>query len=443
MKRVLLISYRFPPEGGAQSQSVAKLAKGLAERGWELEVLTVLNPPTYLVDDHLLAELPHTVHIRRAYSLEPTRLVQAFRRIKTALVSRRASAEPPSAQRGARYYTSLPRGVVDLAKALFVPDEKVGWTPWAVREAMRIHSEKPVDVIVSDGPPYTAHGIAWRVARRLHLPWLAILMDPVFGCYAFPPATPIHAILMRRYERKICKRAAHLTIATEGMRRDMIGRNPEVEGRVTVCSNGYDPKDYEEPAPGPHEGFVISYVGAFQRSITPDLFLDAVARLLGQDDSFSRDVRVRLVGPRHAGIDHTVARYDLDSVVEQAGPVSHAEAVQQMRASDVLLLILGPEPESCAILTTKLPEYLAAGKPVLALVPVDGVAADTVRRARAGEVADPRDPHAAADALAHMYRMWKTGTLPVPTPDVVGEFSWDAQLREVDRILRRLTGLAR
>lgn len=438
--RMLLVSYEFPPIGGTQSQSIAKLAEGLARRGWTVEALMVADPAVHMIDEELRRELPDNVHVRQAYSLEPTRVAQWFRRLRHG----RGRGETVSGGRTgageARYdrtYTRLPRWFVQAVRVFFVPDEKFGWTPWAVREAERIHAEEPFDIVISAGPPYSAYGIGWRVARRLRLPCVAVLMDLIVGCDGIKPPTPMNAMLMRAYERRVIERADLVVIASDWMRAEVLERIPEASDRIVAMNNAFDPRDFQGDEPSPHDDFVVSFVGMFTPARRPDVFLDAVARLLEGNEALRRDLRVRFVGPRSAATDRAISSRGLGDTVEQSGFVSHPEAIGAMRASDVLLLVLGPEPESRTLVTSKLPEYLAAGKAVLALVP-DGAAAEIVRRADAGDVVDPTDSTAVAEALSRLYEAWRGGTLPVPKREVVEEFNREKQLDVLDEMLGRL-----
>jgi len=437
--RLLLVSYEFPPKGGTQSQWVTKLAVGLAERGWEVEALSVADPPTALLDEDLLDEVAHRVRVTRTYSLEPTRLVQAFRRLGGRDRARAGESAQPlrDPPHGARSYTSAPPWLVKLAKALFVPDEKVGWVPWAVSAGVNLHAEKPIDVVVTTGPPHSAHIIGRRLKRRLHIPWVANLMDPIVDYYALKPATPLNASFTRRYERRLLKHVDRATIATETMRRGLLQRNPDAAGRVGVFPNCFDPADFHNRHVRDSKRFVISYVGAFQLTITPNVFLEAVAALAARDDRFADDVRVRLVGPRDAQTDRAIETTRTEDFVDRVGFLSHAAATRAMVEADVLLLVLGPEPEASAILTSKLPEYLASGRAVLALAP-EGEAADLVRRAGAGEVAAPNSVEAVGAALGRLYRQWQDGALPRPDPRVVAEYGCGPHLSDLDKLIRSL-----
>lgn len=433
MSRLLLISYEFPPKGGTQSQHVAKLAKGLAQQGWDVDVLTVADPPASTIDLALLEEVGAHLRVHTAWSLEPTRLVQLVKRLREG---RRTAVEPAAAPAG-RSYTSLPRWAIRLIQAFFIPDEKVGWTGWAVREARRLHAEEPFDVILATGPSYTAYGVGRKLARVLGLPWLADLRDPITGGYFFKPVTPLHRALMLRFERRVVISADRLIAATDGITDDLVLRYPQLGGRIETIPNGFDAADFAGPQPPPHRGFEVAYVGAFQATIRPDAFLEAFRRLRDADPAFREDARVRFVGGRDAETDEAVQSRGLDVVVERVGFVTHFEAVTAMRAADVLLLVLGPERESAGILTSKLPEYLGSRRPVLALVP-PGIAADIVDATGTGAVVPPLDTAATEAALRELYERWREGALAPPAEEVVERFDRDVLARRVSELLASL-----
>jgi glycosyltransferase involved in cell wall biosynthesis len=433
LSRLLFITYEFPPKGGTQAQHVTSLACWLAAEGWNVTVLTVEDPPISLVDSTLLSKASACVMVARAWSLEPTRLVQLLRGAR-----RRSDRADPIAP-GTRGVTSAPRWFIRLVQSFFIPDEKVGWTSYAVREAVRLHAIAPFDAVFSSAPPFTAHHVARVVSRRLGLPWIADMRDPIVGGYFFRPASPLHAWLRRRFERRIAFDADVILAATGGIREGVIERVPGTSDRVITVPNGFDPADFSGPASvGTPETFTISYVGAFQATIRPDVFLEAVASLCSGDPDFARDVRVRFVGPLDPQTGAAIERTGTSDLVERTGFVTHEEATAAMRASSANLLVVGPEPASLGIMTSKLPEYLAAGRPILALVPAGGVAAEIVARARAGEVVPPDDVGAVTDALRRLYAQWKAGTATAPDPAVVAEFDRVEHARLISDLLHGL-----
>ena len=436
MRSILLISYEFPPKGGTQAQHAAKLASALAERHNRVYVLSVWNPPSPLSDAALLGEVADRVAVERTFSLEPTRLVQLSRAFRRKNSGGHIDKEPSV---GSRSYTSLPSWVIRFVQSFFLPDEKVGWTPWAVHAGNRLLKDRSVDAIVSTGPPFTAHLVAGILARRAALPWAADLRDPIVGGYFFRPSTPLHGRLMARFERFVVEGAAAVTLPTPDWRKELAARLPAYATRLAVLPNAYDPKDFKTGAlrSPPHSRFVVSYVGAFQGSVRAAYLLDGVAEARVRNRLFARDVSVRLVGPTDAETEAAVEGSGLSGVVQRIGFVPHREAVAEMRSADVLVLVLGPEAACRGILTSKLPEYLAAGRPILGLVP-EGSLADVLRRTGAAEIVAPNYATGVADALLRLYDLWRRDELPYPADAVTREFSWETVGGRWEEILRGL-----
>lgn len=495
MRRLLLVSYEFPPKGGTQSRHAAQSAVGLAEAGWDVAVLTVADPPTAMIDLGLAAWVTGKVDIARAWSLEPTRVLQAVRRLSGLLQEMRARRRPRALSRGGRAvpsespvgrdarpaahtaasptprgYSSLSPRTIRLIQSAFFPDEKVGWVPFALRRALLLHRESPFDAVVSVGPPFSAHVVARACASRMGVPWLADLRDPMVGGYFFRPPTRLHSALWRRFERAVVSDAAHVTVATPVMRSELVERHPGTAARITTIVNGFDPAEFaataaiapagsapgdapeasealrgfrgsggiEDPGGPVGRRFVLAYVGSFQGSIRPDTLLEAIAGVAAADEVFAAEVQLRLVGASDPATDAAVRASGLGGRVVQTGFLSRAGAIAEMVAADVLVLVLGPERESRLILTSKLPEYLRAGGFILALVPEDGVAAEIVRRYRRGTVAHPASRRAVETAIAEAYRAWKDEVLPPADESVVGEFDQTALVGRVDALLSRL-----
>jgi len=475
--RLLFITYEFPPKGGPGVQRPLATARYLAEAGWDVTVLTVADPPTSLRDDALLAGLPEAVRVERAWSVEPTRVVQAVRRVGSRLGSGRMGAfvrrlrnglasvpvspDPsraaeqeecgaggiagggPASAPVSRGYTRLSPGAIRAVQALFVPDEKYWWTPFAVRLGKRLHREAAFDCILASGPPFTALGVARRLSRACGIPWVADLRDPITdGCF-FRPLTPLHRSLMYAFERRVLRSAARVITVTEGMREAIGQRLPDVLAKVKTITNGFDQRVFAGPAPVSPADFELAYVGTFQRPISPEVLLTAFAEARTRNPAFSARARIAFIGARDAATDAAVAASGLADVVQRTGFVPHRQAIERMRAASVLLLFLGSGPENRLNLSGKLPEYLGADRPVLALVPPDGVAADVVRRSGAGWVLAPDDVEGTTAALLEAFAAWQTGTLPRPDPAVVASFERSRLVAETGQLLTAVVAESR
>lgn len=415
MPSLLLVTYEFPPRGGPGVQRPLQTAKYLAELGWDVTVLTVLDPPASIGDPDLLQVLPSSVHVERAWSMEPTRVLQWIRR-------RRARTTTETSASGQRGYTRLPRWSIRAIQAFFFPDEKVGWVRRAVRLGKRIHKARGFDVVLASGPPFSGLEVGRRVAKACGVPWIADLRDPIVGGYFFKPLTPVHRARYARFERTIVNSASLLVSATGGMTHELAHRYPDVPERFITITNGWNPADFGDEVVRDEGAFTIAYVGTFQASIRPDAFLEGLQQACARNADLAADVRVVFAGPLDAETADAIARTQTGTWVSRLGFLPHREAVRVMREADVLLLVLGAEASSRSILTGKLPEYLAAYCTVIGLVP-DGVAADLIRRAGAGPVISPHDVKGVAVGIERLHAQWRLGELPTPDPAVVAEFN--------------------
>ena len=423
--RLLLVAYYFPPSGGAGVQRPAKWAKYLPESGVEPVVLTVREGAYPHLDPAMRADVAgvETVRTRApdpfgAYGALTGRTRDEAVAARTGRVG--GSAAP--AERAARWV----RG------NLFVPDARVGWVPFALAAARRIRRERPVDAILTTGPPHSAHLVGLALQRAWRLPWVADFRDPwadIHYARSLNRGTAA-ARLDRWLERQVLERADHVVTVSEPLRASLALVAP----RVTTIRNGFDPDDFPAPAPPVRRDvFEIAYVGTLYGS--PVVLLDAIAALRQQGGG--ERLRLRFVGAVPPELVTDVAARELADVVEVSRPVSHDDAVEIMRRAALLLLTIEAGWSYAAgVVPGKTYEYLASGRPILALVP-PGDAADIVREMGAGTVATEADT--VLDELRGQYRRWESGD------PVAGASGAEAHSRRegAARLAALLEGMAR
>lgn len=432
MPRVLLITYEFPPRGGSGVQRPLKLAKYLGRFGWDVTVLTVADPPTALVDDTLLGELPHTVTVSRAWSAEPTRLVQFLRRLRSGGAQRSRDDGKAARVQG---YSGAPAGLVRIVQSAFVPDEKRFWKPWAVREGVRLARAGRIDAVVTSGPPHTAHLVGFSIARKTGIPHVLDLRDPWVGYFGASYLTPLHRWLDTRAERAVITRAASVVTVTRAIADDYRDRYPGLD--VRVIPNGYDPADLADRDPSP-DVFTIAYTGVFGGPRTPDSFFGGLALAEAEEPDIVRDTRIVMAG---AGVEVEERAVELGvrSRVRGLGYLSHAGILEVLATADAALLVLSDGPESRVSLSGKIFEYIGMRLPVLAVVG-DGEAADLVSGLRGGMVADFGDPRSVCDAILRLHAQWRDGELAGPTPEEAKAYSRVSQAETWANLLDSLTG---
>lgn len=448
MKRVLCIAYYFPPMGLSGVQRTVKFLKYLPEFGWEPAVLTVKETAYWAYDASLFGDLRPEMPIVRTGSLDPLRLIGLLRPSASALPR---GGEGERGRGGLVPPEVIRRGFSWWNHALFVPDNKIGWLPFALFRGNRWLSEAspPVDLIYATAPPFTAHLVGAILATRFRKPLVLDFRDPWSTNQFVSYPTAYHRLLNQALER-VCLRQAGACIATnegivEGLRENGPGKRPRLE----VVFHGFDPEDFEgHPAfpasPSPAEGqggkgageqrgrsserFTITHSGVFYERITPRYFLQALRRLLDERPELEGRIRARFVGLFRRENEALVKTLELEQVVEVTSYVPHRKSVEYLLSSDVLWFMIGEGPSSASWAPGKLFEYLGARKPILACVP-EGTAARTVRAIGNSTVVPPDDVDQIKDAIWRYYQASLDGTLQETDREVV---------RPYDR--RRLTG---
>ena len=413
LRRLLVVAYYFPPMGLSGVQRVAKFIKYLPEHGWQPTVLTIEPAGYFAYDTTLLHEVKQAgVTICRTGSWDPTRF---FRRYQTIVL--------PSEPQRKRLST--------VSQFFFIPDNKIGWYPHALRAGRRLLAEHDFDAIFSSAPPYSAHLIAARLSRQSGLPLVVDFRDDWVGNPRHVYPTPLHRSLHRRLEHRLIRASSHAIAINEPIRHALARRNTrkDFEPSLSVIPQGFDADDFAVAPAARKPGMMrLLYSGIFYDAQTPDFFLRALAKAVETQPEMRDHIEAVFIGLLPEASLHLAARLGIGDLVRYVGYVVHEEAVAQLQATDVLWMTIGKRPGAEGISTGKLFEYFGTRKPILALVP-EGAAAEALRPYGAACIVEPDDVDAIARSILGMFAQWQGGSLP--TPD-------DAYVQQFDR--KRLAG---
>lgn len=415
MKRLLLVSYYFPPLGGPGVFRPLRLAKYLPRNGWDVTVLTVSPRVRLLKDPQLLKEVPKEVTVAPTLTLEPRGLLLMLLKL------------------------GLSRWVNRLSPWLMIPDDQRGWVPFATRRGIRLLEQMPHDAILSTAAPYSTHLIGRILHRRSGLPWIADFRDEWTANPFFSDIYPTrwHLRFNQRLEGEILREADRVVTISDPCRDSLQSLAPErPASRFLSLPNGFDGEHFPKPLPPPPERFRVVYTGMFYGPRSPGPFLSALKQVVAQQLIPVADLEVVFVG-------HTAGTPELEGlpsglvrVIEQR---PYFEALDHLRQAAVLLLVV-PRSGGPGNFTGKLFPYLAAGRPILCLAPEPNVAADLVRESRSGIVVPPDDPQAIAQGLVRLYRDWRAGTpLDARREEVIARFEASRQVQDWATLLNELT----
>ena len=401
--RALIVSYYFPPAGGGGVQRVLKLCKHLPAFGWDVDVLAPDDPKWVAHDPGLAAEIPAGTVVHRARYRGPS--------------DERPAADVLAGAEGLR-------GVATRAglygRQLLVPDPRVVWVPDAARAAVRIVRERSASVVLTTSPPSSAHMIGNVVARRTGVPWIADLRDSWLANphrrYDRRSVRAKRAVL-ETMARRTFARVSALTAVTETIADEARALAPAGTPSA-VISNGCDFDEFAGLEHTPSDRLRILHAGFFFGVRSPRPFLEALARLLADRPELREVIEARFVGGFRTADRQWAESLGLGAALRIDGFLPHDQALAAMKGADALLLLI-PRAGGLglSVLSGKLFEYLAAERPVLALVPPEGIAADVLRSTGFARIADPDDVGAIRAQLEDLVEAWRAGDLgdrPLP-----------------------------
>lgn len=435
MKRVLLITYDFPPLGGGAVLRTQKFAKYLPKFGWEPVIVTA-KKPIYGGDESLLKELGAGVNIYRVYSPEKfgieKNLSKNFvggNKIKRSLFSNLLGL----------WCFLKNRIIVNL----LVPDRCIGWVPFAYKECRRIIKEQKIDIIYTSSPPISAHLVGYLLKRTMKVPWVMDYRDLWLSHIIFTPKWFPGKLAGYLLEKAFISRADKVISATVPITEDFLRRYGDVKGlkarrsseKFITITNGYDKEVFEHIyktsfSKKAENKFTIVYSGSLSNYQSAGYFIKAVNELISKHSDLRDDLEIIFSG----GIEE---RYSSEAEIKFLGFLSYEESARLMSSADVLLLVIYESSISGSIFTTKIFDYIGARRPILGLIP-DGVAADLMRNEDLGIVVSPRDISGIKSAILDLYGRWKEKKLYMEADydKLSKEFSREYLTRKLSEVLQ-------
>jgi hypothetical protein len=409
--RALLVTYAFPPVGGAGVQRMLKLVKYLPHHGVKPSVLTVANPSVPVLDASLSSDVPPGTRVIRARTLEPGY------HVKRAAWSRAAAG----AAGGDRVRAAL----TSIARELLVPDAQVLWQPGAAAALASSLWRRESDVVLISGPPFSQF-LLTPLARMQRGTGVVLDYRDEWSMYreAYEMVPALARLVGAPLEAALLRSAHLVTTATEHFRRNLLLQFPFLDpGRVRSIPNGYDTDDLPaERPPPPTDKLTLTWAGSVIKITSPRGLLGAVRRLHEREPELATSLRIRFFG-RIAETELAAFEGTEALGVERLGYLDHRRVLEELSASHMVLVILDEVPGVERMYPGKIFELMSLRRPVLTLAP-QGALTELVARHNLGEVLWSRDESGIAAALERALRAFRAGTLRVEA-DVRGIGRYD------------------
>ena len=408
MKKVLIITTHFPPDRHVGAKRPAKLAKFLPEFGWQSVVLTMGEEHYHGIDDSLSECLSDCIIIFRPKKWHVSRGVTL-----TGM-----NSESKLINRADQKWMPL---IKKLIERLMTYD--FGWILSACSYGTKIVKDEEIDILFSTSPNPEAHLVGLWLKIVTGRPWIADFRDSWTALNVFYKPGYFKRGIDRLCEKIVLTTADHITAISRTLAKNLNKlRNRRNKNNVSVVYNGYDKDDFDEVdevddiASSAHP-FTITYLGTWGTGRSPESFLRALGKLLIQCPNIKKQIRVNFVGEvkfdqqMHALIEQVILEENLNGVVNMIPFLPYKRGLNLLMHSDVSLLVVSLFHSRVGCLSSKLFEYMNAGKPILALAPFESEEAQIILATGAGQVVASEEVNAISKKIKEMYMNFQNGCL--------------------------------
>ncbi|WP_284464186.1 glycosyltransferase family 4 protein [Chryseobacterium sp.] len=427
-KKILIITYYWPPAGGPGVQRWLKFAKYLPDFGWKPIIYTPENPSYPLLDETLMKDVPENIEIVRTKIWEPYQLAEKLNKS-----NKKFKAGQFDVGKNQSWKSKLS---IWVRGNFFIPDARVFWVKPSVQFLEKYIKENKIDTIVTSGPPHSLHLIGLGLKNKFsNLKWIADFRDPwtEISYYKHLKLTKSSDKKHRQLESAVFKNA-DITLATSYTDAE----NFRKAGAHAFCiTNGFDESDGSKKVKAlktTEDKFTLSYIGVLEQLRNPENLWKALDELVRDNVEFAKYFSLKFVGRIDDKILHSIENSNLKNHILNLGYLSHGKAVEEMQNSEMLLITNFPNESSKGIIPGKIFEYLASGKQILSFGPDKADVSKILDETNAGKHFSYHDSETMKKFILEKFDLWKNGNLSENTQNIE-QFSRKSLTKQLTEIL--------
>lgn len=401
MKKVLIITYYWPPAGGPGVQRWLKFVKYLRDFGVEPVVYVPKNPSYPIIDRSFEKEIPAGIEVIKKRIFEPYSLAKIFSKGETETISSGIIADEEK-------QSFLQKLMLFIRGNFFIPDARKFWIRPSVRFLKGYLKENNIDTIITTGPPHSLHLIGLQLKEQMGTRWLADFRDPwtQIGYHEKLKLTSASRKKHEALEKEVLQKADEIITTSFTTRAEFEGKTKRP---VTVITNGFEKAAVEEIKLD--EKFSISHIGSLLSGRDPGNLWRILAELVHDNKDFATDLELNVAGAVSEEVVQSIKKAGLGKNLILKGYVSHDEALELQKKSQLLLLIEIDSEETRGIIAGKLYEYMAAKRPILAIGPESWDVERIISETGTGKVFSYRAGQELKEYLMQAYKEYKAGNL--------------------------------
>lgn len=396
MKKVLLVTYYWPPAGGPGVQRWLQFVKHFSANGIAPVVFIPENPHYPLLDESFINEVPKDITIVRFPIKEPYKIAQLFSKKETKALSSGLISKKKN--------TLIQKVLLYIRGNYFIPDARIGWVEPSVDFLERYLIDQAIDTVITSGPPHSLHLIGMQLKQKLSIQWLADFRDPWTTIHYHKDLSLTEASQKKhkQLEAQVLTEADHITVTSPSTKKEFraITNKP-----ITTITNGYDAS--KEIITTLDTSFSIAHIGSLLVARNPEVLWQVLKEISLEIDGFSNDLQLVFAGTTALQVFDSLKEYDLEKNIINKGYISHTQAMQLQRSSRVLLVLEIDSEETKAIIPGKLFEYLQARRPIIALGPKESDIESILIETGAGVFISQKDKKAIKTEILKRYNHYK------------------------------------
>ena len=404
MKKVLILTYYWPPSGGPGSLRMLKLAEHLPGYGWKPFILTVRNGEYPFCDDNLDKNSPDELSVYK------TKCIQPFTAYKLFTGKKRNTSLPEVML--IREIRSAREKISTWIRAnLVMPDARIGWLPFAVTEGLKILKKEKIDLIYSSSPPHSLQLAGMIIKKRTGIPWIADLRDPWSDIhfYAYSKRNAATGFLDTCLEKLVLQKTDHITAVSPGLADTFSQKISKPKNHFSVLYNSFDETDFNNSA-GTDQGiFRILFAGNLIEPQNPMVLFQSLAELSRTVPETKEKIQIEFIGSIHPFVLQSIQRYQLAGQFSSLPFMSRTQICRKMTSAALLVAVIPKVPANSRLISGKLFDYIGSGSPVLLIGPPQGNAAKIISNLSNGKVCDYSDTKTCTAFIQQMFNNWRHG----------------------------------
>ena len=403
-KKVLIITYYWPPAGGSGVQRWLKFSKYLRDFEIEPVIYTIDNPSYPILDKSSESEIPKDLEILKQAIFEPNSMLSFFGRNNKKESAGFLNPNPT-------FFGSI---IQYIRANYFIPDARKFWIQPSVNFLSNYLENNHIDAIITTGPPHSMHLIGLELKKKLGIKWISDFRDPWTEIDYFQqlPLTKKATKKHQDLEQEVLRKSDMVVVVGETMKEKFLQHTKRIE----VLTNGFDTIE-DLSTQKLDEKFSITHVGLMNSDRNPTILWEVLNEISNTNLNFKNDLRIKLIGKLDDAVIQDLKVFD-HNTIETIPYLDHKDVSKYQASSQVLLLSINEVPSAKGIITGKIFEYLQAKRPILAIGPEDGDAAMILKNTNAGTIIGFKNKTALKATILNLYKDYKEGVLFVKSINI-------------------------